>query len=343
MTSTQRRWTRRAVRGTLAGAVALLTAVTAACGSQAGGSGDQPTVRYVNNSAQPLVGLVAEQEGFFTRSQVQVDFTEIQTGTEAIAGMLGGSSDFVTAADARFVQAVSKQLPVVAVAVHNTGFLASLLVPAGDTATMSMEDLRSKRIGIQLGSGVHTAWLRHLDAIGMKESDFQVVNLAVTDMPAALAGGSLDGALVWQPYVNRSVEAGLTRVAMTPDRIAGPAGVIYPFYVLTTRSMVDERPDDVQRFVSALVCAEGWITQNPDASVGLLEPEYRGLSRDTVQAIFAEQTYGAHVAVDDEVLADTTAQARKLTELGSIPMVPDLAANVDTQFTDAAAAQGCAA
>jgi ABC-type nitrate/sulfonate/bicarbonate transport system substrate-binding protein len=303
--------------------------------------GDPEAVRYINNVAQPLVGLAAEEHGYFEAAGVEVEFTEIETGTEAIAAMLGGSADFVTAADARLIQAAGQDLPVVAIGIHNTGFLGNLVVRADDDGTDEMEDLVGRRLGVQVGSGVHTAWLRYLDAAGLDESDFEVVNLAVADMPAALEGNSIDGGLMWQPHASRSVEEGLTRIAMTTFDIADPVGIIYPFYLLTSRDMVEERPEAVQRFVNAWVCTQEWIDDNPEEAADTLEPAFEGVDRSIVEAIFVEQRYADYQTIDDEVLEDTRGQAEKLVETGELPEVPDLDPFVDTSFVDNALSAGC--
>lgn len=304
-------------------------------------AGDPEDVRYINNVAQPLVGLVGDERGFFADAGVNVEFTQIETGTEAIAAMLGGSADFVTAADARLLQAASQNLPVVAIAIHNTGFLGNLLVRADNEDVQDMADLVNQRMGVQVGSGVHTAWLRYLDAVGLSEDDFEVVNLAVADMPAALEGNSIDGALMWQPHASRSVEEGLTRIVMTTFDIADPVGIIYPFYLLTTRDLVEQRPEAVQRFVNAWVCAQQWIDANPSEAADVLQPAFEGVDRSIVEAIFEEQRYADHQVIDDQVIEDTIGQGEKLVETGGLPSVPDLGDFVDTSFTESALSAGC--
>lgn len=304
-------------------------------------SAEPEAVRYINNVAQPLVGLVGDQRDFFADAGVEVEFTQIETGTEAIAAMLGGSADFVTAADARFIQAADQDLPVVGIGIHNSGFLGNLLVRADNEDVEDMTDLVDQRIGVQVGSGVHTSWLRYLDAVGLAEDDFEVVNLAVADMPAALEGNSIDGGLMWQPHAARSVEEGLTRMVMNTFDIADPVGIVYPFYLLTTQEMVDERPEAVQRFMNAWICVQQWIDENPDEAADILEPAFEGVDRGIVEAIFEEQRYADHQVIDDEVIADTVGQGEKLVETGALSSMPDLTEYIDTSFAEAALSSGC--
>lgn len=299
------------------------------------------TVRYINNAAQPLVGLAGEAQGIFAAHNISVEFTELGTGTEAIAALVGGSADFVTGADARLIQAAGQDLPVVAIGIHNTGFLGSLIVDADDTSINSMEDLVGKKIGIQVGSGIHNGWLRYIDAIGLSESDFDVVSLSVPDMPAAISAGSIDAAIVWQPYTSRSVNEGLTRVVMTPTDISGPAGIVYPFYLLTTQSVIDQRPNAVQQFVQAWVCTQQWISENPAAAVDILAPAMGGLELESVQATFDEQSYTDHQTLDQAIRSDTQNQAGALVSVGAIPSIPDLDSHMNSTFVDAALAKGC--
>lgn len=299
------------------------------------------TVRYINNAAQPLVGLAGEQQGIFAAHNVEVEFTELATGTEAIAALIGGSADFVTGADARLIQAASQDLPVVAIGIHNTGFLGSLIVDVNNTTITSMEDVVGKKLGVQVGSGIHNGWLRYIDALGLSESDFEVVNLRVPDMPAAISAGSIDAAITWQPYTSRAASEGLTKTVMTPDRIAGPAGIVYPFYLITTQSVIDSRPEAVQQFVQAWVCTQKWINDNPTDAVGILAPAMEGLELSSVQATFDEQSYTAHQTLDEAIRSDTRNQAQALVNAGAIPSIPDLDAHMNSTFVDAALAKGC--
>lgn len=299
------------------------------------------TVRYINNAAQPLVGLAGEEQGIFAANNVKVEFTELATGTEAIAALIGGSADFVTGADARLIQAASQDLPVVAIGIHNTGFLGSLIVDINNTTITKMEDLVGKNLGIQVGSGIHNGWLRYIDAIGLSESDFNVVNLKVPDMPSAISAGSIDAAITWQPYTSRAASEGLTKTVMTPDKIAGPAGIVYPFYLLTSQSVIDQRPEAVQQFVQAWVCTQKWINDNPVDAVGILAPAMEGLEMASVQATFDEQSYTAHQTLDQAIRTDTKNQAQALVNAGAIPSIPDLDAHMNTTFVDAALSKGC--
>ncbi|MBX3093469.1 MAG: ABC transporter substrate-binding protein [Cryobacterium sp.] len=299
------------------------------------------TVRYINNAAQPLVGLAGEDQGIFAANNVKVEFTELATGTEAIAALVGGSADFVTGADARLIQAASQELPVVAIGIHNTGFLGSLIVDINNTTITKMEDLVGKNLGIQVGSGIHNGWLRYIEAIGLSESDFNVVNLKVPDMPSAISAGSIDAAITWQPYTSRAASEGLTKTVMTPDQIAGPAGIVYPFYLLTSQSIIDSRPDAVQQFVQAWVCTQKWINDNPVEAVDILAPAMEGLEMASVQATFDEQSYTAHQTLDQAIRSDTENQAKALVSVGAIPSIPDLDSHMNSTFVDAALSKGC--
>lgn len=298
------------------------------------------SVKFLNNANAPLVALAAAEKGFFEAAGVEVEFAEIETGTEAIAAMIGGSFDLVTAADARLVQSADSDLPIVAIGIHNTGFLGNLLVRA-DSDISTMDDLVGKRIGLQVGSGVHTTWLRYLDGVQLTEDDFEVVNLAVPDMAAALEGNSVDAALMWQPHAGRAEEVGIAKTIMNTFDISEPVGIIYPFYLITTREMIESRPQAVQQFMNAWVCTQQWIGENPEEAIDVLAGAFEGVSRSVVEASFNEHRYDVHQVIDDEVKADTIAQAEKLVEVGALEDVPDMEPYFDASFAQKALDGGC--
>lgn len=293
---------------------------------------------YVTGTSS-LIPLIAQEQGFFKDAGLEVALQRSTTGTEGVQALFGGSTDFTTTADARVLQALSRDLPVVVVGVNGYGFLGKFLVPASDTKSRTMADLKGQPIVAQVGSGVHTVWTQYLETQGLSSGDFQVKNLPVPDMPAALQAGSAKGAIMWEPFASRSVKQGLTRVLLTEPQIAGPVGSVYPFYLVTSRKVIQEKRDVVQRLMNAWVRSSMWITENPAKAKAFLGETFarggRPLEPEVLNVVFDQQKYDAYT-VDDRFVKDTSTVAKQLVKLGTLKATPDLMKSVDNSFAEKA-------
>ncbi|MGE3145997.1 MAG: ABC transporter substrate-binding protein [Pseudorhodoplanes sp.] len=77
-------------------------------------------------------------------------------------------------------------------------YAAALVAPNSPYKTMA--DLKGKKIGTAVGSGAYMAWLVYLEANGFKPEEFQVANMPGGSIPAALSSGTIDGAVIWEPF-----------------------------------------------------------------------------------------------------------------------------------------------
>lgn len=286
-----------------------------------------------------LIPLIAQEQGFFKGAGLDVTLQRSITGTEGVQALFGGSTDFTTTADARVLQAISRDLPIVVVGVNGYGFLGKFLVPVSDTKSRTMADLKGQPIVAQVGSGVHTVWTQYLETQGLSPGDFQVKNLPVPDMPAALQAGSAKGAIMWEPFASRSVKQGLTRVLLTEPQIAGPVGAVYPFYLVTSRKVIQDRRDVVQRLMNAWVRSAMWITENPAKAKAFLGETFarggRPLEPEVLSVVFEQQQYDAYT-VDARFVKDTGTVARQLVKLGTLKAAPDFTKAVDNSFAEKA-------
>ena len=64
---------------------------------------------------------------------------------------------------------------------------------------MLMKELRGKRIAYAFGSNAHYALLQSLASAGLRERDVRLIPLDVTEMPDALADGTINAFSAWEP------------------------------------------------------------------------------------------------------------------------------------------------
>src|SRR5262245_57961259 len=161
------------------------------------------------NGVNQVPSLVAAQQGFFKEEGLDVDIKPVARGSLAVEAIVAGSMQFAEVSDVVLFSAVDKGIPLVAIGAGSRGFTGKMVGAPSLGPVKSLADLKGKRIGIQVGTGVHGVFLILLQKEGLSESDFRISNLRVTDMPTAMASqGTFDAVFGWDPMMTRIVQSG---------------------------------------------------------------------------------------------------------------------------------------
>lgn len=72
----------------------------------------------------------------------------------------------------------------------------------------SIEDLRGKTVAAELGTGNYILMQEYLARHGLVEGDYNYVNMSAGDAGNAFISGNVDCAMLWDPYVTESINAG---------------------------------------------------------------------------------------------------------------------------------------
>jgi NitT/TauT family transport system substrate-binding protein len=146
---------------------------------------------------------------------------------------------------------------------------------------VSIADLEGKTIGVS--SGFYTEYI--LDVF-LKFSDLnnKVTKVEISEdqndelAPQKFREGVFDGVLTWEPIVSNVVKEGGNIIWDTSD-ISG----ISPNGITVRRSLIEEKPEDVQTFVNVWHKTTNFIKENPDEAFGIIANIY-GKSVEEVTA-----------------------------------------------------------
>ncbi len=220
--------------------------------------------------------LVAKAKGFFKEEGLDVDVRALPRGSVAIDAVSNGSLQFAEAANAAFFHAVDKGIPLVSIGVGSRGYTGKLLVANRNANMKTFADLKGKHLATQVGTGMYTVMLMLFEKQGLKLSDFNVTNLRVVDMPAAMASSdNIDAVLGWEPSIQRIVQAGKGKVMLTSKNLEDLAGITYPFLVVTSTTYAKEHPDIVQKLMNGYAKAGKYIAAHHDEAVDIYVAEIK--------------------------------------------------------------------
>ena len=290
-----------------------------------------------SGSIYATTSVVGLEKGFFDQGGLIVNASPESSGQVALQALIGGSTDFAVGANVRPIQALARDLPIKVVALSTWGFAGYVIVPAKDTTTKTLEDLKGKTLAVQVGSGTHTVWLRYLRHKGISEKDFTIKNVETEQIPAAFESGGIDGAIAWDPYATLIVEKGLGRAILTPKEIAEPIKVTYPFFVMTTEETIKKKPEMGQKFVTAWTKTLNYIDKNKGEVAEIMQAffarEGMKLSKETVKKLLDGTNYD-HVKVTMADIDDTMESAKIQFEQKKLKKLPELKQHVDNSFAE---------
>jgi len=249
--------------------------------------------------------------------------------------VLAGQADFSFSATPPFLAATANGAQLVAVGVFSYGYSGHLIASKANGNLKTLADFRGKRIGMQRGTGVANVFLIAAERQGLKESDFNITNLRVADMPTAMQTGSFDAVLGWEPGMSRIVSMGYGERSISAEQFEKIAGVTYVFPLFTTQAMVKNRPDVVQRFMNGWAKSLYFANSHHGESLQILRKTLGGavehMSDSELQGL-VDVYRKDHVAFSKEDLQDFRIMQDFMLRDGQIKSKVDLAGYIDNAF-----------
>lgn len=258
--------------------VALVGLLAAACSSTSGstastastassGSGASTALKVGTSPTLSNASLyLAAENGLFKSHGLAVT-TQLETsGAEAVPQLLNGQIQFTAADPLGALVAISQNVPLVIVAQGN--------VVASDLAQDTTGLLVSARSGIHDAAGFTGKTIAvnaldslsqvtaeaAIDAAGGDSAKVKFVELPIPQMIAAVQRGTVDGAVLNEPYVTQAKQAGLVDVFPVMSKaIPDVPQIVY----VASKAYVAAHPAVVQAFAASITAANGDLSNNP--------------------------------------------------------------------------------
>lgn len=284
----------------------LALSIFAALAVQAAQAMDKVTVGMASGVNQ-VPSLVAAERGYFKDEGLDVQLMPVVRGNLAVEAMVAGSMQFAEVSDVVLFSAVDKGIPLVAIGAGSRGFTGKMIGSNELGEVKSLADLKGKRIGMQVGTGVHGVFLILAEKEGLKAEDFQISNVRVTDMPTAMASpGTFDAVLGWDPMMQRIVQGGHGKEVISAKQFQEMAEITYPLLLVAKKDYVAQNPEVVQRLLNAYAKAHKWIRENPEGA----------------QKIFSETLKKAGAELDETIVKTMMFEVDKFPGVGFVDSDP---------------------
>jgi NitT/TauT family transport system substrate-binding protein len=183
------------------------------------------------------------QKGWFKEAGVEVEFLWFDY-VPSMEAYVAGQVDAVcmTNGDALFTGATGK--PSVGIIINDYSNGNDMLVAA--PGIDSVEDLKGKKIGVELGFVAHLLALTALKENGLDADDVEWVNAATDETPQVLASGDVSAIAAWQPNSGQALKTvdGSKPIFTSADA----PGIIYDLLYVSSESL-ETRHDDWMKVV----------------------------------------------------------------------------------------------
>jgi NitT/TauT family transport system substrate-binding protein len=140
-----------------------------------------------------------------------------------------------------------------------------LAVVSGDIKTL--QDLKGKTVGAEPGLPPHFVLMYLLFKNGMSLSDINLKDMTTQDAASAFAGGKLDGAGIYEPYLTTAKQQRPgSRVVISSAQTPG----LIVDLIFARADAISKHPDAIKTVIAGWHKAMAFIKTNPDAAYPIM-------------------------------------------------------------------------
>jgi len=227
--------------------------------------------------------LYAQDLGYFTAAGLAAQIFPMRGSGPLVDAIVGGSLDVMTSTVVSIALAHNKGLDLRTIALGNVynGPPAQAAVVVSPTSSIRTgADLNGKILAVNgLGDLTQVALAAWIDANGGDAKTVKMIEVPFSSVPAALAAGRIDAALLVEPFTTAAGNA--VKVIGDPQAAIGKNYMVTGWYAAA--SWLNANHDVAKRYVDVMLQTAKWANHNHDLSAVILA-KYVGLTPDAVKA-----------------------------------------------------------
>lgn len=279
-----------------------------------------PLTLGIQTSTWGAVGMVAEAEKLFEKAGANVVVQKFDSGRTVRDAMVAGRIDLGSLGAAPFVVGAAKgDMGALGTVAYAGGTLA--IVASKKSGIKTVADLKGKKVASQLGSETdHVFQNKIAPAFGLKQGDFQVVNVKFHDHVSALAGGSVDAFAGVEPYPSLAEVEGLGIIVTDYSKYD-----IVPLMLAVNRPVLEKRSSELVPFLKGWLAAVRMFKDNPQRVIAIVWNFYKSQGYNVQEEVIRRALLHMDVTPNyvPELKAYLTDIAQTLVKRGQIASVPD--------------------
>jgi len=268
-----------------------------------------------------------EASGALKNVSYKINWYEFPAAAPVAEALKVDAIDIGYLGDAPFIFANSNGGTAKAIAVYKADpYPVAILVPQ-NSPIKSAKDLKGKSLAFNKGSISHLLTLKALEQQGLKPEDVTFKFLPPADGKLAVANGSVDAWVVWDPYTAYAELKDHFRVVVNGRGLYSG----YTFLAATDKSLKDQsKRVAIQDFIYRLKESQAWAGQHGD-EFGKAYAKITGLPEDVGIKAFKRRN-ASWEPIDNEVIKVSQGTADFYTKYKLINKKFDVTSSFDTGF-----------
>ncbi len=228
-------------------------------------------VTYVKSPLN-VPSIIEKNQGIFAQAFAEygigVDYSNLTTGPEQTQALASGDIQFLYAVGATSViLSAANGADIKIINTYSRSPEAFRLFTGKDSAIASAADLAGKKIAGPKGTILHELLVAYLATADLSEADVEFLSMGIPDSQAALAGGTVDCALLAGPAAYNMAKDGFQVVT------TGEGLVDATIVVATSGDFYAKNPLLVQRFMQAQAQVLQYMADNHDEVMAITAQE----------------------------------------------------------------------
>lgn len=301
-------------------------------------SSAEPIKLAVYPLPSPYFEYAMESLELFTKNNANVELVEFAQYSDVIQALDSGSVDASIMGITEAVTPIANglDLDIVLMTDYSAGMDGIVAAPGIN----SVKDLKGKTIATNIGTMNHMLLLTALEQAGLSESDVNITNMSEGDATAALVGGSIDAASIFDPQMSKAAKESGGKVIFSSEDLPGELSDV----LIIKDSIVKYRADEVQGIVDAWYQVQDKYNKNSDSVVDLISPKAE-LTNDEFYSLLdgidiATKDYNKEVFANsgEKMISLVTKVANFLKDADCIESVPSkdkIKASIVSTFVEA--------
>lgn len=249
---------------------ALLVGTLSGCGgANAKDSVSDGSVKKVIIGTQEMPndeGIAKALDYFSDEMGVDVEIKQFDSGNDVNTALASGSIDFGLVGSCPASLAISQDLGVKCIWIHEVLGSVESLVAREESNIKSVEDLKGKVVATPFASTAHFSLLQALKEAGLSESDVKLLDMQPSEIYAAWQNKQIDATYVWEPTLSQLEN----KVVICTSEDMADAGYMTSNVELVRTEFMEKNPELVEAYVRALGKAVDMYQNNIDEAVATI-------------------------------------------------------------------------
>ncbi len=192
---------------------------------------------------------IAKALDYFTQEMgVPVELVKFDSGRDVNTAIASGSIDFGLLGSCPASLAISQDLGVEFIWIHEVLGSVESLVARADAGINSLSDLKGKTVATPFASTAHFSLLKAIESAGLDQSDVKILDMQTSEIFASWENDEIDAAYIWEPTLSQLGDA----KTVTTSGDMAELGFMTSNVEIVRKEFADQYPELVAAYIRAL-------------------------------------------------------------------------------------------